>query len=443
MLRSSIRLRLTLIAALTIAVALACAGVVLIRLFDRQVSWLAQVDLHDRAIILMSGLDPKDPLRAPAREIGADPRYLRPYSGYYWQLDIGERIYRSQSLWDAALPLGTRPEVGASQHVTVAGPDGQRLMILDRVILLGAAEVPVRITVAVSRRTLIEAQQHFTRDLAPFLAFLGALLILAAFLQVVVGLRPFRRIGARIAQLQEGARRRLGQEMPQEVQPLAQAIDELLDERDARVEKARNRAADLAHALKTPLQALLGEARRLDAHGPPGSAAAIEQLVAAMRSHIDHGLGRERIAGQGLSEPDRVAASVADVLRRTARGDEIEILVDVVPRRLRVDPQDLTEALGSLAENALRHARSQVRIRSQISGASMVLIVEDDGPGIPEAMFERITDRGVRLSDDPQGEGLGLALVREIAAANGGSLSFENHPGGFQARLSFNLAVLR
>jgi signal transduction histidine kinase len=443
MLRSSIRLRLTLIAALTIAVALACAGMVLIRLFDRQVTWLGQVDLHDRAIILMSALDPRDPLRAPARDIGSDPRYLRPYSGYYWQLDVDDRIYRSQSLWDASLPLGTRPALGGSQNLTGAGPDGQRLMILDRMISLGEAAVPVRLTVAVSRRALTEAQQHFTRALAPFLAIMGALLILAAFFQVVVGLRPFRRIGESISRLHEGKLRRLGQEMPQEVQPLAQAIDDLLDERDARVEKARNRAADLAHALKTPLQALLGEARRLDQHAQPESAAAIEQLVAAMKAHIDHGLGRERIAGQGQGDPSPIAMRVADVLRRTPRGAEVEILVDVAPRRLCVDPQDLTEALGSLAENALRHARSRVRIRSQISGASMVLIVEDDGAGIPEAMFERITDRGVRLSDDPQGDGLGLALVREIAMANGGSLTFENHPEGFQARLSFNLAILR
>lgn len=442
-LRGSIRLRLTLAAALTIALALACAGVILTMLFDRQVSRLAQIDLGERMVLLMSGLDPNDPLRAPDPSIGGDPRYLRPYSGYYWQIDIAERSYRSRSLWDATLPLGVAPATGATRSLTAPGPDGQQLMILERTITLGASAQPVRLSVAINRNTLTEAQQLFARDMVPALAVLGALLIAASFLQVAVGLRPFRRIGQQIARLNQGELPRLGRDMPQEVRPLAQAIDDLLDERDARIEKARNRAADLAHTLKTPLQALLGEAGRLNDAGHPANAAAIEQVVGRMKAHIDHGLGRDRIAGQGLADPRRIANGVADVLRRTARGGEVRIAVDVTQCNLRVDPQDLTEALGSLAENALRHARSRVNIRSEMSGSNMTLIVEDDGSGIPEGMLDRVTDRGVRLSDDPQGDGLGLALVQEIATANAGLLEFQNRPDGFAARLTFAMATPR
>ncbi len=438
--RRSLRLRLSLAATFAIAAALAVSGVVLSAMFDRQVNRLAEIDLAERAVILISGLRLNTPPEAPADTIGGDPRYLRPFSGQYWQIDIVGRSYRSQSLWDAVLPLGPRPAPGESRITTGPGPDGQALLILDRLILVGAARVPVRVSVALDRRSFTEAQSLFARDLVPFLAVLGGLLIVTSFIQVAVGLRPFRRIRHQVARLGTGDMPRLGRDMPQEVQPLAQEIDDLLDERDARIEKARNRAADLAHTLKTPLQALLGEAGRLRAAGQSVPALAIEQIVETIRLRIDHELGRDRIAGQGTSHPERIARGVADVLRRTARGGAVEILVAVEPRPIRVDPQDLAEALGSLAENALRHARSRIAIRSEAAGPMLALIVEDDGPGIPESQMDFVTARGVSLSHDPEGDGLGLALAQEIVSTNGGMLVFENRAGGLCVTMTFPMA---
>lgn len=440
-LRRSIRLRLSVAASLAIAGALVIAGIVLAAMFDRQVNRLAEIDLADRAVILISGLHPNALMQPPPDEVGGDPRYLRPYSGYYWQIDIADRGYRSQSLWDAILPPGPPPAPGETAIRTGPGPDGQELMLLDRLILVGAQKVPVRVTVAIDRHSFTEAQQMFARDLVPFLAVLGGLLIIASFVQVAVGLRPFRRIGRQVAQLGSGDLPRLGRDMPPEVQPLAQEIDDLLDERDARIEKARNRSADLAHTLKTPLQALLGEASRMRAAGHVEAALAIEQIVQTIRQRIDHELGRDRIAGQGISDPARIARGVADVLARTARGAEVRILVDVAPHPIRVDPQDLAEALGSLSENALRHARSRIAIRSERLGPSLALIVEDDGPGIPEAQLDLVTERGVSLSEDIESDGLGLALVREIVAANGGRLRFENRAEGLRVSMVFQMVA--
>lgn len=435
-LRGSIRLRLGLAAALTILIALGVGGLVLSAMFDRQVNRLAEIDLADRSVMLMSGLQPNAPDAAPADTIGGDPRYLRPYSGYYWQIDIGGRSYRSQSLWDAVLPLGPQPTTGAKVISTGQGPDGQSLMILDRMILLGPAQVPVRLSVAIDRHSLTEAQALFTRDLVPFLAALGGLLLLAALIQITVGLRPFGRIRQRISELRSGARGRLGRDLVREVEPLAQEIDALLDDRDARIDKARHRAADLAHTLKTPLQALMGEAGRLREGGHAAPARAISDIVDQIRQRLDHELGRDRIAGRGVSDPQKIARSVADVLARTARGQEIAIDVAVDAQLLRIEAQDLAEALGSVAENALRHARSLVRIRSQLAEGLLTLIVEDDGPGIPDARIDLVTERGVSFPQNPDSQGLGLALAAEIIAANGGTLQIANRADGLQVQMT-------
>ncbi|MFE3838515.1 sensor histidine kinase [Pseudogemmobacter sonorensis] len=441
-LRRSIRLRLGLAAVLTITLALATGGVVLSALFDRQVNRLAEIDLAERSVMLISGLRPMAPNAELDQGIGGDPRYLRPYSGYYWQIEIGDRSYRSQSLWDAVLIPGhaPAPDGGAARITTAAGPDGQSLLIHDRVIRIGGAGLTARISVALDRHSFIEAQNLFERDLVPFLAVLGGLLILASFLQIAIGLRPFGRIRQQVTALGQGDLDRLGRDMPQEVEPLAQAINTLLDERDARIVRARHRAADLAHTLKTPLQALMGEAGRLEATGQTEPARAITQIARTIRQRIDHELGRDRIAGKGVSDPARIARGVADVLRRTERGDTIAITVDVEPRSLRIDPQDLAEALGSLAENALRHARSTVSIRSEPAGEMLLLVVEDDGPGIPAAQIDLVTRRGVSLSPDVESDGLGLALVQEIVTLNEGRLTFDSHDQGLRVEMGLQLA---
>ncbi|NPD16826.1 HAMP domain-containing histidine kinase [Xinfangfangia sp. D13-10-4-6] len=440
----SIRLRLGLAAVLTITLALVVGGLVLSAMFDRQIKRLAGLDLGERSVMLMAGLRPlvADPGAEPEPDpgLGGDPRYLRPYSGYYWQLEVGGRSYRAQSLWDAVLPLPPEGAPGEAVITTGPGPDGQQLMIHDRLILVGPDAVPVRISVALDLRSQIEAQSLFQRDLVPFLAVLGALLLLASVIQIAVGLRPFRRIRQQVTRLGQGTEQRLGYDMPQEVEPLAREIDALLDERDARITRARHRAADLAHTLKTPLQALMGEAGRLEAAGQSAPARAITQITHTIRQRVDHELGRDRIAGKGVSDPARVARGVVDVLRRTARGAEVAITVDVAVRPLRIDAQDLAEALGALAENALAHARSTVSIRSEPAGAMLLLVVTDDGPGIPDAQIALVTRRGVSLRDEAGSDGLGLALVQEIVTLNEGSLRFDSTPDGLRVEMGFRLA---
>lgn len=268
----------------------------------------------------------------------------------------------------------------------------------------------------------------------PYLGLLAAALIAAGWVQVMVGLRPLAAVGARVAAVRSGAARTLGSDFPAEVQPLAAEVDALIAAREGDIERARARAADLAHGLKTPLQALMGEAERLRDRSLDDEADGIEEVATAMQRHVDRELARARIASRSravAADPAVVVARLLAVLRRTAAGGRIDWEIDTAAGvALRIDPDDLTEALGALMENAARHAAGAVRVSLRAEGGTGRIVVADDGPGIPAARLAELTARGARLDLSGPGAGLGLGIAGDIAEAAGGRLELENAAGG-------------
>jgi signal transduction histidine kinase len=428
----SIRLRLGLASVVTIAIALVLSWIGIQILFDRQAISLAEEELRSRTNVLAASFDSRLPPAAPVPTAGGDPAYQRPYSGSYWQIGIGEAVWRSRSLWDQTLAIpATAPPMGAVNVLEADGPDGQRLLILDRTIAVGPDAEPVRITAATSLARFEEASGLFGRDVLPFLMGLGLFLVLASAAQVAFGLRAFARIGRDIEALDRGGLSRLGQDLPREVRPLAAAIDALLDDRDRRIARARHRAADLAHTLKTPMQAIMGETGRLRDRGEDESAGAIDAIVGEIRTRIDRELGRAGIGSEGHADLADTVRKVAAVLRRTPRGEDIAVEVDIPPGlAVRLDAHDLTEAVGAVLENALRHATGHVEVTAAAQASGVRLVVRDDGAGVPEAHLDGILRRGGRL--DAEGTGLGLALAQDIVDAAGGTLDLRNRAGGFE-----------
>jgi signal transduction histidine kinase len=296
-----------------------------------------------------------------------------------------------------------------------------------------------RVAVALDAAELRAAVWRFAGELVPFLLLVGALLIAAAWVQVNFGLRPLIAVRKTLAAIRSGERRRLGLGFPDEVQPLAREIDSLLDARDAQVEKARARAADLAHGLKTSLQVLTGEAERLKARGTTEIANGIEDLATGMQRHIDRHLTRARLAAanhDASANVRDVVARVIGVVGRTPMGARLSWL-NSVPADLyaRIDPDDLAEALGNLIENGAQHARSKLTISGKEDGDLAALTVSDDGHGIPEARREEALRRGERLDASGSGTGLGLAIVADIADACGATLTFGQQATGFSVTL--------
>ena len=136
-----------------------------------------------------------------------------------------------------------------------------------------------------------------------------------------------------------------------------------------------------------------------------------------------------------------VAASAAPLgrtLDRLHADRGLALDVDAPPDlAVAVECQDLDEMLGNLLDNACKWARERVTLTARAERDGRVLVaVEDDGAGLPEAMWAQVLDRGVRADQSAPGSGLGLAIVRDLVDVYGGSIALgRSSTGGLRAEL--------
>ncbi|MFV5994431.1 ATP-binding protein [Streptomyces sp. NPDC056231] len=278
-------------------------------------------------------------------------------------------------------------------------------------------------------------------------------------------LRPvdrMRRLLAEITEHDTGARLKTPA-THDEVATLAATMNDVLDRLADALARQRGFAADAGHELRTPLTTLKAE---LELAGQPGRTR--EELAAAvaaaaqdtdrlirlsedllMLSRTDE--GRTVVRPEPLAPAELLAAAVRAASSRAApRNVTVRLRADEGVRMV-ADPDRLRQAFDNLLDNALRYAPdgSNVEVGLTVRGAGMdaraVIEVRDHGPGFPRAFlplaFERFRRADAARSRHGGGAGLGLAIVRSIAQAHGGSATAENAPGGgARVRLTIPLA---
>lgn len=289
----------------------------------------------------------------------------------------------------------------------------------------------------------VHHQLHFMPEwgIGVFLVF-ASLCILAGIWQFRAGLLPFGRLRRQLSGLRDGSGSRIEGDYPTEVQPLVNDLNSLLEHRERIVRRALAKAGDLAHGLKTPLAVLAQEAERSDAAGQHEIASTVSQQVDRMRRQVDYHLTQARATTPGIVPGARCSVLVSvEGLTRTllkiyaARG--LGIHVDVSPEHfIQGQREDLEEMLGNLLDNACKWAKSNLKIHSVQESGAVVLIVDDDGPGLPASMRDQVLRRGVRADEAASGSGLGLAIVRDLAELYEGTIALGDSPmGGLRARL--------
>ncbi len=489
----SLRVRLLAAAAAWVAIALLLAGWALATLFrahvEAELAERMRGHLEQLVAALMVGPDGRVML---AREL-SEPLFRQPASGLYWIVEpmpaaagAGERGQaggeeegqaggeaggeageqageqaggqasgeganepgaavdtglRSRSLWDHPLVLPAAPGAVADdgvQRLEAAGPRGQPLVLWAREVRLAGAAAPLRVAVGADTTRQRQMSASFTRTLAGSLAVLGLGLIGAAVLQVQLGLRPLARLHAALQGLRAGRTPRVDGRFPDEVRPLVDELNGLLDENAAIVEHARTQTGNLAHALKTPLAVIANATREL----PGPTAALVAEQAGRMGEQVERHLARARstaaVRGRG---PGCAVAPLLEDLRRTVErlhaGRDVALTLEAAPGlRFRGDAADLQEMVGNLLDNAAKWAARRVSIAARREGAQLVVEVGDDGPGIAPADRAAVLERGRRLDETRPGTGLGLAIVDETVRLYGGSLALDTAPeGGLLARL--------
>lgn len=453
----SLRFRLLAATLVALALAMLLAGWVLAGLFRQHVMQQFEASLTQQLDQLTARLEfdaAGRPLIDP--QTLSDPRWHKPYSGLYWQIDqvstngqARHSVLRSRSLWDTRLALHPDELADGALHVHEGeGPQGATVLMLERTVRPDERpEARWRLVVAASTQDSLQAVARFNGVLTTSLLVLGLLLVLAALAQVAVGLSPLRALQSALTQVREGQSARLQGRFPAEVQPLIDDFNGVLERNAEVVARARTQAGNLAHAIKTPL-AVLGQAATQSLQASPGDpqvqARLVQDQVATARRHIDWHLARSRAAAAHRLPGQRtplapVATGLVRVMQRVHAARALRIEAAGVPDTLAFagEEQDLQEMLGNLLDNACKWARTTVRISATGAADRLCVAVEDDGPGIAEAARAAVLTRGVRMDETVPGSGLGLAIVNELAQLYGGQLQLQSSAlGGLRVTLS-------
>ncbi|MBF0294347.1 MAG: sensor histidine kinase [Magnetococcales bacterium] len=434
----SLQKRLAFGLTLALVVVMACQwGVASLTIRHLTQAYVESRLVHD-AESLLAALDPTGPQLNPAR---VATMYARPWSGHYFWIRVGDTVLRSRSLWDADLTFPEDPE-GREVVITANAPRSGSMLILVRRYV--KQDTPVLIAVA-------EEMSDFDRNVRMLqVGFAGISLVAIVLLLVLQrrllrrALQPLDAAGGEVRRLERGEVATLSLAgAPGEILPFLEAINRLLATLQARLERSRQAAGNMAHAIKTPLTLLmqLAESRELEAHHElRGKCVAQVERIRAITSRE---LKKVRLSGgQGPArhvDATRELTGLAEAMRRMHRARGLGIEVRLPPELVvRMDREDLLELAGNLLDNACKWARERV-VLTVTGGEAWRLQVEDDGAGCAPEHHARILERGERADTETAGQGIGLAVVAEIVADYGGRLELgvSGELGGFRVVVLF------
>ena len=424
---------------------LLAAYVLINMLFDDHLRRSVDAELAVRLDDLAAGLETTADggfvmARAPAL-----PKYDQQLSGYYWQVEAeGQPPIRSRSLWDGRLPEGApNGELGSIRLREIEGPRSEQLRLAQRTLQFEAPTPPVTFSVAADLDPVQVSARQFSQILALALVVLGVGLVSALVLQVRVGLQPLQEIKSSLAAIRAGTVKRLSDNAPTEIAPLAHELNALLDHHGSLIDRARGQAGDLAHALKTPLAVLRNE---MENEATPDRKLALEQID-TMTDAVQHHLARaQAVGGARLLGVRADAAHAIEALARTLprmseRDIEVEVALSAKPLWFAGEAQDLSELLGNLLDNACKWATAKVRIAAARANDRLKVEIGDDGPGIAAEQRAKALQRGGRLDERTPGSGLGLTIALDLATLYGGSLTLGRSAlGGLQVELDLPAA---
>lgn len=438
--RGSLSRRLLIITAVMLVAAFGITIAVLDLVFQRSADEALIDQLDTQVTALIGGVEPDEVgnLTVPQRLL--DPRLGNPGSGLYAEIldAAGLPLWRSPSAVGLDLASGTTLNAGQRTLLRESLADGTRALMLGVAINweLGPSATPafqvfVAADLAASNRQLMQ----FRRQLFGWFSGVMLVLLFALWLAIRFGLQPLRRMSAEIAAIEKGGREALSDEYPRELEGVGRGFNVLLRSERQRMERYRTTMDDLAHSLKTPLAVLRTE---ISASTP--DRALITGQVDRMQGVIDYQLKRAAVMGPRSVAAQPVAVlpvlqELVTSLRKIHRDRAVDCTLNVsgdagYPAEL----GDLYEILGNLLDNAWKWCRSRivVTVEAGEAGDGLLVRVEDDGPGIPDDQREAVLHRGIRADQrgDVPGQGIGLAVVREIVGLYHGELHIDRAAAG-------------
>lgn len=242
------------------------------------------------------------------------------------------------------------------------------------------------------------------------------------------GLSPLSRLADELRSLESREGSLLTGDYPTEIEGVTRNLNLLITAERAQREKYRTTLADLAHSLKTPLSILSNTTTRLSDQQEE-TAQLITDQVQRMNDLVSYQLERAVASASQIARQAvpvfACAKRLEQALSKVYQAEQVDLSMVVGDETFYGDERDLMELLGNLLDNACKYGEGTVRL-TVFGGEALLLIVEDDGPGIPKERHGLIMERGTRIDSDTPGQGIGLAVVSEIVARYGGDVEIDD-----------------
>lgn len=245
-------------------------------------------------------------------------------------------------------------------------------------------------------------------------------------------LRPIGTLAAQVRELEGGTRDTLDPRPPEELKSLVRNLNLLLDNERQRYTRYRTTLSDLTHSLKTPLAVLQTTLRSLRG-GQNLSIEQAEPIMLEQISRISQQIGYylhrasmqadHNVLKRELHSVPALLDSLCSALNKVYQRKGVVLTLDISPELTFVgEHNDLMEVMGNVLDNACKYCLEFVEISVRQTDEELHLIVEDDGPGIPESKRDMIFIRGQRADTLRPGQGLGLAVARDILEQYAGDI---------------------
>lgn len=418
----SISVRIFLLTAVGLAIGLLLAGVLLSNLYSnaltRNIDTIAEQQL-DALIARVLAEDEASLRTLPS----IDPRYTEANSGWYWQItnQKNEVVGVSGSAFGVIIPsLSVAFDDNNARKGNQFDEDENWLRIYERKIFLSEDQF-YTITVTADWDEIAADVSTFRQQSIIVLLAIGAILAALCAFIARISLGPLLRLSASVEAIRTGRNERIEKQFPIEIEPVKTEINALLDANDQILQRAKNQVGDLAHGLKTPIAVIRNEVGERS----PLVTQQLERMQAIVSRYLDRAQLAARTAIRGRATPIEPAITkITSVLQKLHKNKSLEVELELVQlTRFQGDPEDLDEIVGNILDNALKWAEHKVTIHVAEHGNNLIkLIVEDDGPGIPDDKIQSILKRGIRLDEQKPGSGLGLGIVTELVLVYGGTI---------------------
>ncbi|WP_170787169.1 sensor histidine kinase [Ruegeria lacuscaerulensis] len=396
--------------------------------------------LRDRHTQLVVGLSVTTDNPDALGNLMFDPAYGTPFSGRYWQVTGSDgSVYTSASLFDETL-AEPRGLPNAPTFWNTQGPENEAVRSIYQEISYEDGTV-WGVSVAESREELMGERRAAQRNLLPVFTLVGLIGVAGSLFLMSAILGPLRKLRTDVSHRWDTDEGLKPDDYPEEVSPLVEDLNQLSRRNRDIVFGSRRQTADLAHALKTPTAILRNELTSLSEQGATTDTA--QEALDRIDAQLSRSLARMRAMNTAELTHSRtdLSNSVDRLARLFSRMTEREGKQFQVTREtglwVRMDPQDIEEVLGNLMDNAVKWCQKTVRVVAQVRKGNVEVLIEDDGPGIPEDNRREALRSGGRLDTSVAGSGLGLAIAVDLLNAYGAKLDLGRSTslGGLECRI--------